>query len=691
MTHPPGWRRAAVPAAWLVALVSLIALRGLQTDAVWLQWAAAVVALAAYALAGRALVAGVPAAFRHDLTHLLALAAAPLLILVAASGGSASPASVAAGPIVLGIAWRSGFTRGAATAAAAVVLLGLADVVVHGVADVPGLLAVGAAIGAVGLGPLWHGRRVAVAGLQAKRRLARVEGYMAERRMTPHGSRAIASDLRRDAQDVQQHAEGLAYLGDLDRFLRDVRDGLGGDEAILWKWNESRGTQVPLAWSTENADAPAHFQYEEWAPLVKWSAESGKVHCLTREGLVRFVAASVERNGRLYGALSLSAAEGLGLPGEQARDWLGRHAAHAALLGELFEMRREYGKLSRYQAALNHATQKIRPSAAPAELKRAICDTALEITSGQRAALIRWQPREDAGLVEATSKGHPVREQFTISGDALVAAQCRVGTPMLKGDAKQVARRHAVYGSGEAKRDIGCIAIAPLTRDSEVFGALVVEADAAEGISVGELKNLNLLGIIAVTALQVSWEIQEVSRRARTDPLTGLGNRRHFDEELARLLEGSDRFGNSTALIVADIDHFKAINDRLGHDAGDAVLKHVAQVLTEGVRAIDLCARYGGEEIVVLLPQTTVAGAAEVAERLRRAVESRPTTFRGQSIPVTCSFGVSAFPQCAARRDGLFGAADRALYAAKSAGRNRVKSASEIHVLRHVEREQELR
>ena len=688
---PPvrGWRRAAVPAAWSVALASLALLERDVPTGDWLLWAAALAALAAHLLAARVLTAGLPAAFRHELPFVLGLAGAPVFMLVAASGGSTSPAAFAAGPLVLGIGWRLGVSRAIASAAATLLLLLIADLALIGTVRVPNLIAAGLATVAVGVAPLWHARRLATTGLEARRRLARVEGYLAERRMTPHGSRAIGSDLRGDAEVVQQHAEGLTHLAELDRFLRDVRDALGADEAILWRWNEARGTQVPLAWSTAGADTPQYFRFDEWAPQVKWTAEEGVTHSVAPDGRARFIAAPVERRGSLYGVLSVASTDGIGVAEDQARDWVERHAAHAALLAELFEVRREYGKVTRHVFALQNATTRIRSSLEPTELGRAICETALQISSGTRAALVRWEPASNAGRLEALTRAHPMREQFALTPESLIAAQCRSGEAVLKGDARQFSRRHLVYGAGEPKREIGSVAIAPFrreseprdgeTREPETFGALVVEADTPDALTAAELRNLGLLGTIAAASLQVSWEIEEVSRRARTDALTGLGNRRHFDDELVKLLESSDRFGQPAGLIVADIDHFKKINDTWGHDAGDTVLRHVARVFLDVIRGIDLCARYGGEEIVVLLPQTRLAGAVEVAERLRRALESRPAQFRGDTIPVTCSVGVAAYPQCTTRRDGLFAAADRALYDAKQSGRNQVKSAVEVH------------
>jgi diguanylate cyclase (GGDEF)-like protein len=118
------------------------------------------------------------------------------------------------------------------------------------------------------------------------------------------------------------------------------------------------------------------------------------------------------------------------------------------------------------------------------------------------------------------------------------------------------------------------------------------------------------------------------------------------------------------------------VNDQHGHDAGDAVLRHAAQVLGGALRSdIDLCARYGGEEMAILLPQTDLAGAREVAERLRSLLHSQPVRLGDREIAVTASFGVATYPVTAPSRDALFPAADRALYEAKRGGRNCVRLA----------------
>lgn len=160
------------------------------------------------------------------------------------------------------------------------------------------------------------------------------------------------------------------------------------------------------------------------------------------------------------------------------------------------------------------------------------------------------------------------------------------------------------------------------------------------------------------------------------DELTGAANRRALTQALDRDVARAVRAGESYALMMLDIDHFKAVNDTHGHHAGDRVLCHVAAVLRARLRAQDLVGRYGGEEFMLLLPNTTLDGAAALAETLREVMAQTPCLHEGRAIAVTVSIGV-----CGARLenangwDRLIQAADQALYRAKAAGRNRVECA----------------
>ena len=173
---------------------------------------------------------------------------------------------------------------------------------------------------------------------------------------------------------------------------------------------------------------------------------------------------------------------------------------------------------------------------------------------------------------------------------------------------------------------------------------------------------------------QLSVRNAELLHLAQHDPLTGLYNRRHFAAEATAELARAHRTHSPSSILIADIDFFKKVNDQYGHPAGDQVLKEVASVLASNVRATDVVARLGGEEFIVLMPHTTRDGAMALAEKLRSSMDKHPMQVEAQTLAVTVSVGVS---ELAADQDGgfedLYIAADTALYAAKSHGRNRVE------------------
>jgi diguanylate cyclase (GGDEF)-like protein len=202
--------------------------------------------------------------------------------------------------------------------------------------------------------------------------------------------------------------------------------------------------------------------------------------------------------------------------------------------------------------------------------------------------------------------------------------------------------------------------------------ALLALAPAGPDFTPDSRDLASWLGSQAAVALENARLHRLVERQAVTDGLTDLANRRQFEEALAAEINRAERFGGTLALILADLDDFKQVNDRYGHQTGDEVLRRFADVLRETVRDVDVPARYGGEEFAVLLPQTDMEGAEHLAGRLRQAVAERPLTARpGALVACTASFGVASFPESSTPA-ALFAAADEALYRAKAAGKNRV-------------------
>jgi len=230
---------------------------------------------------------------------------------------------------------------------------------------------------------------------------------------------------------------------------------------------------------------------------------------------------------------------------------------------------------------------------------------------------------------------------------------------------------------GSLAYGLGLLIVQPLGRltlaaNRVAGGDLDVDVPASGG---GELSHL--AGVFNDMVRRLREGHAELERLSVTDELTGLANRRRLTAELERELRRSGRHGRPVSILMLDVDHFKHFNDTYGHPAGDAVLKRLASTVRECVRDVDTVARYGGEEFTVILPETPVAEAARVAERIRASAEQDRFTPEGESVPlnVTVSIGYAWFPENAGTPDALIEAADQALYRSKESGRNRVTAA----------------
>ncbi len=199
------------------------------------------------------------------------------------------------------------------------------------------------------------------------------------------------------------------------------------------------------------------------------------------------------------------------------------------------------------------------------------------------------------------------------------------------------------------------------------------ERDRREQELAGRLQGLaERVASMEQEALGYREHLEEQRQKALIDPLTGLPNRAAWSEQVEREMLDWQESGGHLAMAILDLDHFKRINDSYGHLAGDKVLKIVADQLRKRLRPRDFIARFGGEEFVLLLPQTSPAAAAQVAETLRAAIESCPFHFKGERVVITTSIGLSAF-RSGERGDQVLKRADAALYRAKDQGRNRVE------------------
>jgi diguanylate cyclase (GGDEF)-like protein len=212
----------------------------------------------------------------------------------------------------------------------------------------------------------------------------------------------------------------------------------------------------------------------------------------------------------------------------------------------------------------------------------------------------------------------------------------------------------------------------PMISQGDVIGVLVIARDPGEDSPADS-------GHIIALAEQLSLAISNVSLRdalrhqSTVDPLTGLYNRRFFDESLKRELARAQRSRSACSVVMIDLDHFKRVNDTYGHDSGDLVLQAASRAIQQRVRASDVVCRYGGEELVLMLPDCEVAEAAKCAETIRLSLTAIVIQHAGHTISgISASFGVAQWPGHGNTEQDVLQAADRALYAAKKGGRNKV-------------------
>ncbi|MFH1868576.1 MAG: sensor domain-containing diguanylate cyclase [Candidatus Omnitrophota bacterium] len=216
--------------------------------------------------------------------------------------------------------------------------------------------------------------------------------------------------------------------------------------------------------------------------------------------------------------------------------------------------------------------------------------------------------------------------------------------------------------------DIRTFLAVPLIVGKRMNGIFVVE-----GVSSDDLVRFIILAHQFAMVLERIRLYEFVQDLAITDGLTGMFVRRYFLERLGEEIKRAEYFNTRLSFIMVDIDHFKQCNDKYGHLVGDVVLKRIAKILKENLREIDVIGRYGGEEFCILLPETTKDEGAVAGERLRKAVEDSRVDAYDETLKITISVGIAAYPDDTSDLNQLIDRADQMLYKAKEEGRNRVK------------------
>ena len=304
-----------------------------------------------------------------------------------------------------------------------------------------------------------------------------------------------------------------------------------------------------------------------------------------------------------------------------------------------------------------------------------LCDFAAEIAPFDRALVYFWDEGAELPQLRLARGFEPRTQEALGRSNILNYWATRCSRPLLV--------THGRHLQADAFLDqAGCSsALAlPLLVNNRVLGTLQLLAHDGAGYTAAQAQLLWILALVAENLLTRDQGNEGLIRFAFTDYLTGLKTRGYFEQQLEMEIKRSERKQQPLALLMVDIDHFKALNDHHGHHVGDQVLRDVASLLMKDMREIDTAARYGGEEFVLILPETDAPGALQVATRLRRSVE-QSRFFAGSAHTVerlTVSIGISIFDSDAQFKRELIECADAALYVAKNQGRNQVALYSEI-------------
>ena len=403
--------------------------------------------------------------------------------------------------------------------------------------------------------------------------------------------------------------------------------------------------------------------------------------------LVRSVLAVplVERSGQLRGVLLADRlqAEAFTDGEEQLLSTLAREVLRALeverVLGEVRRGRDEKARFFRAIEELNRAVDPAAVFAAVVENARTLADldfVAVTVVQQEEGARVHRVAKVAGSTTARSLEGRSFPDN-----NGLVANVVRYGAP-LPGRALPHMEQKVVFDEGTEVRGLGALRIVPLVAADRILGTLVAGTKARGALGEDVLRMLEVLAIQAAQAVLRAQLFEQTERLATIDGLTSLANRRSFQARAAQALAQARRYGRACAVLMTDIDHFKAVNDTYGHPAGDAVLRGVAQMLRDQARDTDVVARYGGEEFAVVMPETDLRGAQVIAERLREAVAARAFHTELGPVRVTLSVGLAASPQDGTEMEALVQLADACLYRAKREGRNRVVTADALRPAR---------
>lgn len=365
----------------------------------------------------------------------------------------------------------------------------------------------------------------------------------------------------------------------------------------------------------------------------------------------------------------------------EIRNLSGELASANAELAHDRDMLRQYNQRL---AGLNNLTQNLAGSLKAEEVVRALFTDLPALIGADLIGVARSRPTQVwTWLREQDDDGEKTLRTGLISQVERTHSRITAGATVLR----MVHSRplpiaaSASDSSGDRRCPDGMACNIPLVFGPQGSGVLHVARIGGAPYTEEEQQLLATVGTSLSLSLRNADTYQHIQELALRDPLTGVLNRRALDAPLAREFKAGLRYGTSACLMLLDLDYFKTVNDRLGHTAGDQVLKDLAKLMTDTVREIDIVSRYGGEEFAVVLPHTSLDQAHALAERMRSLIERQAFSLEDGMVRTTVSIGLAAAPHPAiASTSDWIEAADSALYEAKAQGRNRVVVHSPLHL-----------
>ncbi len=493
------------------------------------------------------------------------------------------------------------------------------------------LVAAAAALGALFAPAPWGALLAALAGLAA--------GAFAAPLLARSGAARPAPPPAGSATEAPSAASG----GDgddpdvLSRELELVRLATDAHEAALWRmWpDETRATL--LGWSALPGYAPEADELSLLGHPFGW-AITERVHVRLERGrkplpttwAAEMLLVPVDAPS---GLLALAYTGGVP-PGAEPNALLA-----ATQLGAISTLLHRRDDAARTEVRVRTLFEAVRNLPGELDLERfaeELGEAVRRSTDAAGATVATWDAEAGRGEILGVVGDAPGRVgpgHAFADGESRLGLAAKHGVALSYGDLRRERDALPLCVPGERWTEAPrSAAVVPLAADGRVVGVVAAWDPRPDRIGETEMEFLRLLGALAPLPLRSARQYEALDRRASEDALTGLANRRTFEARLAAASSHFERYQRPFSLLILDVDHFKKFNDTWGHEAGDRVLQHVAELVRGSVREVDLPARLGGEEFVVLLPETPLMAAVEVAERVRKAIAGKPVVWHGRPL-----------------------------------------------------------